>query len=411
MGNRNLLLLMLGRLVSDFGSSLFLVSIVWEAAANFGGARAVSLVLAAFSIPSILLAPIAGVCADRLNKKYLIVGSDLMSGAALILLGVGWHMGMRGFGWVVASVVAVQISGVFFRPALLALIPELADAQSLTQANAVVQFASTLANITGLAVGGVLVAILDLDTILILDGASFGLSAMSEGFIRYARPSLSRGVSQRFSISRMWSDIAEGFGLIWKPILLRGLILTDAAVNFVSCSIFVVLPLLVLGIGDGDPKGYGVLQACMAVGAVLAAAGMSLLQSVKRRFIVLALAVTTSGIAIALMGTWGNLPLLCVFMVYIGLASTVANVTETVLIQEMSPSTGRGRVFALRGALDSTLRPLAFWLFGAVAVLISVRALLVLVGVLVALSGGVYWLIGQHDRGRDSSNTAAPLER
>lgn len=396
VGDRNLRLLMLGRLVSDFGSSLFLVAILWEAATSFGGARAVSLALAAFSVPSALLSPIAGVCVDRFNKKHLIVGSDLISGGVLVLFGAVGYIGVGGIGWLIGTILAVQISGVVFRPSLLALIPELVGKQSLTQANAAVQFASTLASIIGLAFGGVLVAILDLDTVLVLNGASFVLSGISEVFIRYARPAVVSGDAGISRVSRVWSDVVEGFKLVLKPVVIRGLILTEAVVDFVGNSLFVVLPLLVLGIGDGDPKFYGALQACMAVGAVLAAAGMSLLQGAKRRFTVLALAVSTAGIAIALMGISANLLLLCALMGYIGLASTAGNVLETVIIQEVTPNTGRGRVFALRGALNSALRPLGFLFFGAAATILSVQSLLVLAGMLIALSGGVYLLIGRH---------------
>ena len=115
----NFLLLFFGKLVSDIGSAVFLVSVLWAAVSEVGGASAVSLILIASAFPAALLAPFGGLLADKWNKKAILVISDLLRGTSLLLLSLFIGANLFTIQVLFVTVLMIQVLSAFFGPALL----------------------------------------------------------------------------------------------------------------------------------------------------------------------------------------------------------------------------------------------------------------------------------------------------
>lgn len=125
--------------------------------------------------PAVLLGSIAGVFVDRWSRKRLLVWTNLLQAAVVALLllvpGEGWL-------WLVFAVAAAQsVLAAFSSPAESALLPALVTEDELLAANALNTLNNRIARLAGVPLGGALLAYLGLETVVIVDAATFVLAA------------------------------------------------------------------------------------------------------------------------------------------------------------------------------------------------------------------------------------------
>ena len=121
-----------------------------------------SLILIASAFPAALLAPFGGLLADKWNKKAILVISDLLRGTSLLLLSLFIGANLFTIQVLFVTVLMIQVLSAFFGPALLSLIPSVVKGKELSQANSLIQLTGSLAQIVGMAVGGLLIHLLGL---------------------------------------------------------------------------------------------------------------------------------------------------------------------------------------------------------------------------------------------------------
>lgn len=155
---REFRLLFLGRVVSFAGSAMAPVALAFAVLELNGSATELGLVLAVAILPQVFFLLVGGVIADRFPRHLVMVGSNLVAGAAqavaayLLLTGTAeiWHLA------VIALVRAVASS--FFYPAMQGIVPQTVPTDQLQPANALLRLALNATNIGGAALGGILVA-------------------------------------------------------------------------------------------------------------------------------------------------------------------------------------------------------------------------------------------------------------
>ena len=137
-----------------------------------------SLVGIAMTVPTITFLLIGGVASDRFERRWLLVGADLLRAVALALL-AGLTIGGQIELWHVVVLAAMYGTGAAFHaPAFDALVPEILSGERLTQANALDQLMRPLAlRLAGPALGGVLVGVAGAGGVFVLDCATFLMAA------------------------------------------------------------------------------------------------------------------------------------------------------------------------------------------------------------------------------------------
>jgi MFS family permease len=176
--HRDFRLLFSGQAVSVLGDALFPVALAFAVLDGLGGSPAqLGLVLAAQVIPMTFLVLVAGVWADRVSRRWLMLVSDVgrcavqAAVAALLLSGAAqlWHL-----------IVLVALYGAFeafFRPASGGLIPALVPPAELQQANSLIGLAMNAGQVLGPALAGVLIVVLSPGAAVAIDAATFVVSA------------------------------------------------------------------------------------------------------------------------------------------------------------------------------------------------------------------------------------------
>jgi MFS family permease len=208
--DRDFRLLWIGATASLLGDGAFLVALAWQVYAMSGGPTGMSLVGIAMTVPTITFLLVGGVASDRFERRWLLVGADLLRAVALALL-AGLTIGGQLELWQVVVLAALYGTGAAFHaPAFDALVPEILSGERLTQANALDQLMRPLAlRLAGPALGGVLVGIAGAGGVFVLDCATF---LMAAGTVLLMTPG--RGRHEIAEGGSMIADLREGWSFV-----------------------------------------------------------------------------------------------------------------------------------------------------------------------------------------------------
>lgn len=182
MRHRDYALLWTGQAISVFGDQVFPIAVTISALNAGASATDLGLILAARTVSLVLFALIGGVWADRLPRRWVMLGADGVRAAMVIgLMLLPTHPQM----WLLALLVFVVGAGeAFFRPAMTALIPSLLPANELAPANALNSLTYRSAQVIGPAIGGILVATVGVSAAFGVDAATFIVSLICVYLVR-----------------------------------------------------------------------------------------------------------------------------------------------------------------------------------------------------------------------------------
>jgi MFS family permease len=344
--NRDFRRLYVASLISLGGDWFLLVALFGLVLHFSGSAIAVALVIAVEDLMYFLLSPVAGVLADRIDRRRLMVGADLAR--AVVCLGF-LLIRTDSLLWLAFVLLAVMASfSAAFEPASLAALPNLVDEEDLATANALSGSLWGTMLAVGAALGGVVAAVFGRDTAFILDAVSFLASAWL--IWRIQRP---------FAEQRMAED-QPGVGKATVETIRYARkdhrVLALLAVKFgwgIAGGVLVLIPLLAHREYDAGDIGIGLLMASRGVGALIGPfVGRSALGPEDRRiFGAIALALAVFGLGYTVLGL---VPGLLLAMPTVALAHVGGGAQWTLSsygLQRIVPDRIRGRIFAFDGML------------------------------------------------------------
>lgn len=383
--NRDFRRLYVASLISLGGDWFLLVALFGLVLHFSGSAIAVALVLVIQDLMYFLLSPLAGVLADRIDRRRLMVMADLARAAVCL----GFLL-IRSDSevWLAFLLLAVMASfSAAFEPASAAALPNLVEEEDLATANALSGSLWGTMLAVGAALGGVVAAVLGRDTAFVLDAASFLASAWL--IYRIRRP---------FAEQRAEEDhpsVREATVETVRYARKDHRVLALLAVKFgwgIAGGVLVLIPLLAhreYHVGD---VGIGVLMASRGVGALIGPfVGRSALGPQDRRiFGAIGVALAIFGLGYALLGL---VPSLLLAMPTVALAHVGGGAQWTLSsygLQRIVPDRIRGRIFAFDGMLVTLTFGLSSLLTGWLAEVFGPQATAVGMGA-VAVGWAAIW--------------------
>ncbi|QOR34726.1 MFS transporter [Clostridium sp. 'deep sea'] len=196
---KNPILLLLGQLVSTLGSSMQLFALSLYVLDTTQSATMFSNVILLSMIPRIVLGPFAGVLADRVSRKKLIVILDAIAGF-LTFLFVALLYCNNGLSLTQIYIFTLLLGmiTVLFEPATAAIIPDIVEKEQLATINSVRRLILSFTTILAPLLGGILYSQLGLLIVMVLNGISFFLSSISEMFISVHKESVHKAKKNHF---------------------------------------------------------------------------------------------------------------------------------------------------------------------------------------------------------------------
>ena len=375
--SRDFRLLWSAMTVSLVGDGIFLIAMVWQAYALWNAPAALSVLGIGMTVPTISCLLLGGAISDRLDRRRILLYSDL---ARAVIVGVLAALSILGGLSFVLLVVLVALYGVgtaFFTPAFEAIVPDIVPRADLATANSLDQFVRPLAlRMVGPALGGWLVSWLGAGPAFALDSASFAASA---GIILALRTKRSIETAPTSNLAA----ISDGFRFVRRHVWLWGT-LGSAAIAYLAFlgPTEVLLPYLVKNELHGSAGDLGLVFAAGGVGAVGAAVLMAQRGHPRRDVTTMYACWTLATVAVAGYGlarSTTQLMLACLIFNALEVAGTIVWAT---IKQLHVPSSLLGRVSSLDWLISIAFLPASFALTAPAAALLGARTtLLVAAGV------------------------------
>ncbi len=350
------------------------VAIGWYIYDVTGSAFALAYLGLAGLLPALTLVLVTGYVADRVDRRLVMFGSDIM----LTLTGLAlWWLVASGQGiiWpIYIIIIVVSASRAFHNPAAQAIIPALVPQEQLSTAIAFASSMFQFAQILGPALGGILFAI-DPRLPFIVAALLYALSALGTLTIKPREAA----VSSKTPVTL--KSILAGFEFALNKPVVFGAVALDAAVVMLG-GVVVLLPIFAKDVLQVGAVGLGLLRAAPAAGAVLMALWLANSNYVERGTgKKLFATISVYGLATMFFGisTSFLVSLACLFVV--GASDMISVVIRHTMVQAETPDDLRGRVAAVNSLFISSASELGQFRAGSVAGLIGAVPAVVIGGI------------------------------
>ena len=376
--------------VSLLGDGISLLALAWAAYEITDSPIGLSMVMLAMTIPHVALLLFGGVASDRLQRRYVMLASDLVRGVVVAAIGFLALADALTIPKLAALAAVYGAGSAFFGPSFDAIVPDVVPASQLGQANSLDQMVKPLAlRLAGPALGGWLIAIGGTGIAFLVDAATFGVSAIALMLLRTPRSRVLERVS-------VLTEMKEGLTYVRSQVWLWGTFGAAAVAYLLFMGpVEVLLPHIVKVELGGSAGALGLVFAFGGLGSVAAAIWVGRRGLPRRIVTLIYVCWTLSTLAIAGYGFGESLWQLIIPCIAFNLLESVGTIGWMTLKQRHVPSELLGRVSSLDWLISIGLVPLSFALTGPAAALFGERMTLIGAGVLGALvTMAAYFLPG-----------------
>ena len=394
---KNIVLLLLGRTVSQFGSAFYLIALPLYILQLTGSLAQSGLFFSLSSLPALLVTPFLGVLVEKVNRKYWIVGCDLLTAAlyALLLLPLGAEAFMAVL--FVVTVLNNAISRAFEIGSKL-MFTELTTPETIEKYNGAKSFADNAAAVIAPSLGTIAFGLWGFRFVVIVVTAAYALSALQECFIIYRKTNIPAAEQRKNIFSQIW----DGLRFVIRQKDVRFLFLLAMALNFfVANAEEIINPGIIVQKYRISESIFGMTTSAAVIGTL--AAGififrnkrLDLRRNMKNLFLLNSGVMVFIGAAsLCMTGFPRAYFILFLFLEFLlGFITSCVNVPLISYFQTKVPIEYQGRFFALLSFASGLLVPLGISYAGLLASLVGADVAYIINNLLVIL---IVLLCGRH---------------
>lgn len=360
--NFNFFLLWQGQIVSQIGNQAFIIASIFWLKEEVNSATLVGLLMGIMGIAPVIFGAWGGTLADRYPRKLIMVLTDALSGLLLFLL-IALLSCLPSLSLKIASLFIIafllEALATFYRPSVMAMIPDIVPNSELFKANALTEGSAQLARAIGQALGGVLYSIMGALKLILFDAITFLFSALSEAFIKAPESHL-----RREERPPLLEELRAGIRYVLKEKGIRDLLLGSGGLNFFAFPIITLFPFYIGDFLRLGAQWYGFAMGAFSLGNLLGFyfAGALRLKGYQRFSVNLALILSILSLIPLLVIPRIDAVILSTF--FNGLFVGYFNVKTITMIQLRVPKDFLGRVFGILDTIIIGLSPLSMFLSG-----------------------------------------------
>ncbi|PEJ97290.1 MFS transporter [Bacillus wiedmannii] len=373
---RNICLYSIAKTVSIFGSSMYSFALGLYVLQITGSALNFAITLILGTIPMIILNPFAGVIADKVDKKKLVICMDLLSGCLLIAVYIlSSYYGLNLF-IIYTTTFLMTVFTTFFGIGLEAAKPNIVSKERLMSINSISKIIDSVSLILGPMLGGIVFSVFNIKTFIIINGISFILSGIALLFIHFRlfEYNINEGNSKRGV--NFIKDIKEGVSYLLEKESLKNTFHILISFNFfLGFAVTVPLPYIINTVLNLGSKQFGIIQGTFPVGMII---GAIVVKKITDRFSYSYLLKKLSSMLSVFMIILG-IPVLfksfevndlvfvityCVVMIFLGFIIALIDIPLIYFMQNEIPDEYRGRVLSIGLSIGKMMLPIAMALSG-----------------------------------------------
>jgi MFS family permease len=373
--NRDFALLWSGQL--GHSASLWVETVarnwlIWELTGSGTMLAAVNILRA---VPMLIFGVFAGVVADRVDKRKLLIVAKSFTLINKVILATLIVTGRVEVWHVLLTAFLMGASMSFEMPTRTALIPALVKSEELNSAIALNSAAMNGTRIIGPAVAGLLLAPIGTGGVYFVSAGVYVATIIATIIMRVPPG------SQRKSEESMWTDMADGFRYVWKDKQVLTMMLLSLIPMVIAWPYMTLLPIIadkVLNIGS---TGYGLMYSAAGAGALVSVLVIATMPRVPHKGLITVIATFLFGVFLILLSRSNIVALSMAIMVCIGMVSTGTQTLPNTVLLTKTPVELHGRVMGIY-RLDRGLMPLGSMAAGAFADVMGAPPILLVMGCL-----------------------------
>jgi MFS family permease len=382
--HRNFRLFFSGQMVSLTGTWMQNVALDWLVYRMTGSSLLLGVVAFMSQIPILILAPPAGIVADRFHRHRTVI---LTQASAMVLAFVLAALTLLGWIRVWEIMVLATLLGTvtaFDVPARQAFLMDMVGRDDLFNAIALNSSMFNAARIIGPAVAGILVAWIGEGWCFFSNAVSYIAVIAGLLMMRVATPPRHSPEGSAFT------HMAEGFRFARRSAPVRSLLLLVGLVSLVALPYTILMPIFADRILHGGARGLGLLMGATGLGALLGSLALASRQSIRGLGGWVWMAVVTFGSSLILFSVSRRFWLSFVLLVPAGFGMMMQMGATNTLLQIMSPDRLRGRVVALYSMMFLGVSPIGALVGGAVAAKVGAPWTVAMGGFACLIGGAVF---------------------
>jgi MFS family permease len=396
-----------GQVISLFGDRVNQIALAAFVYAVTDSALAVGLVFLTATVSNLLFSPIAGAFVDRWENKQVLVVSDLLRAAFVLLIPVAVLIDV----WLAYPLVfLITTVSIFFRPARIAILPRIVRDEDLLPANSALWVGETLADVVNYPLAGLFVVFLagSLPMAFWFDAATYLASAAllatmvvpplvarvrgvaDDVAVAHPEPGSAAGGPAVESVSSIRRDMQAGWAFLRHEAVLLANTLQGALGQFAIGIVTVTSPILALQVltpGDEWKATYAFMETAIGVGNLVGGFLLGLVTArIPRGRLVIA-GYTAFGLLLVGLGVTSSVPVVLGILFGVGIANIAFVIPSQTLFQERTPPELMGRVVSFRFALVFGSMSVAMAVAGIFSDAVGPGPVILAAGVLSTIAG------------------------
>ena len=339
--NRDYILLLQGSVVSTIGDLMYSVAIGYWVYEKTGSSGLMGIMSAISMFVSMFLSPFSGSIVDKLDRKRVMVGMDIMQGLIILTVGILAFTDKLGIPGVLIAAFLAALGSVFYNPAVSTLMIDLIPHDEMVRGQSIFSGAMGLIQTVGSAFSGVMVAFFGVPLIIVINGLSNLYSAFSEMFIRVPR-TVQQG--EPVSARGLLKDMGAAAKVIFSDKCLRIFIPFALVLNLLGAGpLTLVLPFCMEKGFTVDMYGY--IMSVYTIGSLVCVLLLGIIKlSPGARFWTLALGFTSSVVFYIFAWLSRGFVELCIFAFLAAFMNSAGNSVFSASMMLALPEENRGAI-------------------------------------------------------------------
>lgn len=377
---KNIGLFLSGQFLSGITSMVVQYAIIWYLTRETGSATVLSLATLLGMLPMVLLSPFVGPFVDRLDKKKLLIFTDIIVALFALMLSIVGTISEHFPLWLVfVSLFMRSVAQTFQMPTIQSILPQMVPQKELTRVNGQLGMVQSANMIIAPALGAFLFAVVPMNFLILLDvlGAVFGVGLLL--FVRIPK------TQAQGEVVHVLTDTKMGFSLLVKNKGLWYITLLGAAFTLIFMPAVSMYPLMTMDYFQGTVGQAGLIEVIYSVGMLAGGLIIGVFGKWKNRMIPVLIAYFIIGGAFALSGILPGNQTGFIWFVLLnaiaGLATPFFNTLLMAMIQQSYEPVYLGRVLGVLNSLMSITGPVGLIFAGPLADKIGVEKLFIIAGV------------------------------
>lgn len=375
-----------GQALSLIGSALTQFVLLWWITDTTGSVSALGMAGLVALLPQAVLGPLGGAFADRYNRRLIMIVSDLVSAACMLVL-IGLFLTDSVSLWHIYTMMALRSAmQAFQQPAAAASTAMLVPAAFLSRAAGLNQTLFGIMTIGAAPLGALAISLMPIGWALGIDVLTAMLGIVP--LLLFTIPQPERDAGRQTSL---WAEFREGIETIWHNPALRQLYALLTLAVLIVMPLFTLIPLLVKVNFAGGASQVAIIESIGGIGMIIGGIAIAILAPRQRtRWVLWGFGLSCLSFALTAIPSSGHFWIAILFWSLGACAYAMGNAPFMAIVQSTVPNQLHGRVLALLTTLMALAAPVGLAVATPLGELIGVRWLFILLGLL----GGAVMLLG-----------------